>query len=120
MSQQSDMLAALLAAPPEAQTRYPPNSRYHGLPARSRTLPDGRLVTHLVPRVLPDPARMTLLAVHAVRPLDRCDKLAAAYLGDPLLDWRIADANSHGILDDLTGEPGRRLRIAVSEGRGGT
>ncbi len=118
MSQQSDMLAALLAAPPEAQTRYPPNSRYHGLAARSRTLPDGRIVTHLVPRVLPDPAAMTLLGVHAVRPLDRCDTLAAAWFGDPLLGWRIADANTRGIPDELTQIPGRRLRIAISEGGG--
>lgn len=118
MSQQSDMLAALLAAPPEAQTRYPPNSRYHGLAARSRTLPDGRVVTHLVPRVLPDPAAMTLLAVHPVQPLDRCDKLAAQYFGDPLLGWRIADANTRGIPDELTQIPGRRLRISVSEGGG--
>lgn len=120
MDHQSDLLSALLAAPPEAQMRYPPNSRYHGLPARSRTLPDGRLVTHLVPRVLPDPDGMTLLAVHAVQPLDRCDTLAATFFGDPLLGWRIADANTRGIPDDLTRVPGRRLRIAVPEGGGGT
>lgn len=118
MVQQSDMLAALLAAPPEAQTRYPVNSRYYGLPARTRILADGREATYLVPRILPDPAALTLLAVHVVAPLERTDTLAARYFGDPLTNWRIADANGRGIPDELTTTPGRRLRIAIAEGGG--
>ena len=116
MTLQADALAALLAAPPEAQTRYPPNSRYFGLPARSRTLADGRTATYLVPRILPDPAAMTLLTTHVVRPLDRTDTLAAQYFADPLVNWRIADANGRGIPEELTATPGRRLRIAIAEG----
>lgn len=116
MSQQADALAALLAAPPEAQTRYPPNSRYHGLPARTRKLADGRDATYLVPRILPDPAAMTLLTTHLVAALDRTDTLAARYFSDPLVGWRIADANGRGIPEDLTAQPGRRLRIAIAEG----
>lgn len=119
MSQQSDMLAALLAAPPEAQTRYPPNSRYHGLPARTRKLADGREATYLVPRVLPDPEKMTVLATHVVAPLDRTDTLAARYFSDPLVGWRIADANGRGIPEQLTALPGRRLRIAIADGGAG-
>lgn len=109
-------LAALIAAPPEDQTRYPPNSRYHGLPARRRSLPDGREARYLVPRVLPDPAAMTAIATHVVAPLDRTDLLAARYFGDPILSWRIPDANGRGLPEELTATPGRRLRIAVSEG----
>ena len=119
MAQHSDMLATLLAAPPERQTRYPPNSRYHGLPARTCRLADGRDATYLVPRILPDPAAMTLLAFHVVAPLERTDTLAARYFGDPLTNWRIADANGRGIPEDLTTTPGRRLRIAIAEGSSG-
>lgn len=119
MPAQADMLAALLAAPPEAQTRYPPNSRYFGLAARARLLADGREATYLVPRVLPDPAAMTLLGFHVVAPLDRTDRLAARYFSDPLTNWRIADANVCQIPEELTATPGRRLRIAIAEGGGG-
>ena len=112
----AEILEALLAAPPQEQTRYPPNSRYHGLGARTRTLPDGRQATYLVPRVLPDPRAMTQIGAHVVRPGDRTDTIAARYLGDPLASWRIADANARTIPAALTAEPGRRLRIALPEG----
>jgi len=118
MASRQDALAALVAAPPQEQTRYPANSRYFGLPARVRRLPDGREATWLVPRVLPDPAQMTDLAVHTVAPLDRTDLLAARYFGDPLVSWRIADANGRGLPEELTRNPGTRLRIAVPDGMG--
>ena len=113
-----DALAALIAAPPQEQTRYPASSRYFGLPARVRTLPDGREATYLVPRVLPNPGRMTEIATHIVAPLDRTDLLAARYFGDALASWRIPDANGRGIPEELTGTPGVRLRIAVQDGTG--
>ena len=118
MSTNQDALAALIAAPPQEQTRYPPSSRYFGLPAGTRTLPDGREATYLVPRVLPDPAKMTDIAVHTVAPLDRTDLLAARYFADPLASWRIPDANGRGIPEELTQVPGTRLRIAVADGSG--
>lgn len=118
MVSQTDMLAALLAAPAQDQTRYPPNSRYHGVKARTRTLPDGRQATYLVPRIPPDPAEMSVLAIHTVVALERTDTLAERYFGNALVSWRIGDANGRGIPEELMQTPGRRLRIAVPNGGG--
>ena len=42
----------------------------------------------------------------------------ARYFGDPLVSWRIADANGRGLPEELTRIPGTRLRIAVPDGMG--
>ena len=47
---------------------------------------------------------------------DRLDNLAATYLGDPELFWRIADANNAMRAAELTDEIGRALRITLPEG----
>lgn len=47
---------------------------------------------------------------HTARVSDRLDLLAAAYLGDPHLFWRIADANPALDLDRVV-DPGRPLDI---------
>jgi hypothetical protein len=56
-----------------------------------------------------------------VRDGDRIDRMSAQYLGDPLLYWRICDAN--GVLrpDELTEIAGFSLRITLPAGvAGGT
>lgn len=96
--------------------QFPPNSRYHGLPTRTRTLPGGKTVTHLARRFVPPPERFSLLQEHVVVEDDRLDNLAARYLGDPELFWRLADANNAMRPQALTDEIGRRLRITLPEG----
>lgn len=118
MNDSANMLAALIAAPPEEQTRFPPTSRYFGVAARTRTLPDGREATHLVPRVMPAEDSFNVLAVHIVVPPERTDTLAAQYFGDAQSWWRIADANAPRIPEELTLEPGTEVTIAVSEEAG--
>jgi hypothetical protein len=42
---------------------------------------------------------------------DRPDKLAARTLGEPLLYWRVADANAVAQAADLTATPGARVLV---------
>lgn len=95
---------------------FPPNSRYHGLATKTYETADGRTVVHLARRLVPPPERFSLLQEHVVAEGDRLDNVAARYLGDPELFWRLADANNAMRPADLTLEVGRRLRITLPEG----
>jgi hypothetical protein len=106
--------ALLLAG--AAANRFPPNSRYHGLPMATTTLSDGRQVVYLRRRFVPRPEALALLYEVRVAQGDRLDNLAAAHLGDPELFWRICDANAAMRPDELTEEVGRELRITLSAG----
>jgi nucleoid-associated protein YgaU len=97
-----------LAGPPEPG--YPPNSRYAGTGTVTRTLPDGRTVTYLRRRLVPQPEEFAVESEPEVAAHDRLDTLAAAAWGDSRLWWRIADANGAVDPDDLL-EPGSRVRI---------
>lgn len=98
---------------------FPANSRYVDTPTTILTLEDGTEIAYLCPRILPDPARFTIVAEHVVTEGDRLDNIAAVTLGDPELAWRIADASRAMNPSDLTREVGRRLIIALPEGIGG-
>ncbi|MGW2253955.1 hypothetical protein ACWCXH_27735 [Kitasatospora sp. NPDC001660] len=93
-----------------------PTSRYHGLPTATWTSPDGRPVTYVRRRFLPQPDDLAFVAEQVVAPGDRLDRVAARQYGDPEQAWRIADANRAMWPEDLTAVPGRRLRIALPYG----
>lgn len=110
----SPLLAALMARTGGAPA-LPANSRYAGLPVRTITGADGRPVAFLARRLVPPPERFATVQVHAMGAGERLDQVAAAKLGDPLLAWRLADAN--GALDPAELERrGVRLRITLPEG----
>ncbi|MER6347909.1 hypothetical protein ACWC10_03890 [Streptomyces sp. NPDC001595] len=92
---------------------FEPTSRYHRIPTATHTLPDGRTVTHLRRRLLPQPERLAPVGEHVVVAGDRLDRIAARWYGDPEQSWRIADANRAVRPEDLTAVPGRRLRITL-------
>jgi hypothetical protein len=96
--------------------RYPANSRYYGIAFVTVTLPDGREVRCLERRFVPDPSRLAAARLHEVVDGDRLDLLAATYLADPELGWRIADANRAMRPADLTATQGRKLRIPLPDG----
>ncbi|WP_369387696.1 hypothetical protein AB5J72_08825 [Streptomyces sp. CG1] len=100
----------------QATTAYPRSSRYYGLGTARFREADGQEVTYLRRRLLPDPEGMADLTTHTVSTGDRPDLLAARYLGNAEQWWQIADANS--VLDprELTGEPGRQIRITLPSG----
>ena len=62
-------------------------------------------------RFIAAPEGVPVAAVHVVTDMERPDLLGARYLGDPLLYWRIADANAVVDPHELTDTPGRRVVI---------
>lgn len=78
------------------------NSRYASTPTEQTTTPDGRTVTSVVLRKLPpqpgDP--------YVVKHNDRLDLIADDQLSDGTTFWRIADANTSLIANDLVADPG--------------
>lgn len=97
---------------------FPPNSRYNNVPLLTHRFPDGREVACLGRRFIPHAERFTALGSHQVVAGDRLDRLAARYLGDPELYWRLCDANGALRPDALVEAIGRSLRIALPEGVG--
>jgi hypothetical protein len=95
---------------------FPPNSRYASTPTVTVTLPDGRVVVCLLRRFLPDTSALATMTTHITSSGERLDTVAAQFLGDPALWWRVADANPATIPPDATLEPGITLRITFPEG----
>jgi nucleoid-associated protein YgaU len=82
-------------------------SRYEKVGAYSLTTADGRAVSALRIRFIPDtPAGF----LHIFTADERLDLLAATFYGNPEKFWLIADANPEMDPEDLL-EPGRQLRI---------
>jgi hypothetical protein len=114
----SDPFQSLLQALPLAATLFPPGSRYSLIATAKLETADGETIIYLRRRFVPQPERFALLQEHGVTQGDRLDNLAAQYLGDPQLFWRICDANRALRPDELT-EPdriGQPLRITLPEG----
>jgi hypothetical protein len=113
-----DPLQALLQVGARANL-FPPSSRYHGAETAEWLAPDGKMIAYLRRRFVPAPEQLAQLAEHTVEQGDRLDNLAARYLGDPELFWRLCDANAALRPDELTEEVGRRLRITLPAGMPG-
>jgi hypothetical protein len=111
----NDAIQTLLANAVRAG-QFPPNSRYQSTPTARLRRPDGTEVLYLRRRFVPGADRFSTLLEHRVVEGDRLDNLAAQYLGDPELFWRLGDANNAMRPDDLLAEVGRRLRITLPEG----
>ncbi len=111
----NDPMQALLQVSARANV-FPPNSRYHGIDTTTLATVEGRTIVYLKRRFVPPPERFALLQEHAVAQGERLDHIAAQYLGDPELFWRLCDANAAMRPDEITETPGRRLRITLPEG----
>ena len=99
-----------------ANDAFPPGSRYHDVEVAKLEVPDGRRIAYVRRRFVPPAASFALLREHVVRSGERLDTIAALHLGDPEQFWRIADANGAIAPEQLTDEPGRRLRITLPAG----
>lgn len=112
MTSPTDAMAAAVPSP----TAYPRTSRYYGVDSAVHVSADGRRIPFLRRRLLPRAESFVTIAEHVVNDGDRADLLADRYFGDAETWWRIADANP--VLDprELTGDPGRRLRITLPQG----
>ena len=116
MNEALRQLESLLSQTTTSAPRFPPNSRYHVTPTARLTAADGRVIAYLRRRFVPPPEGYALLREYAVVQDDRLDRLAAEYLGDPDLFWRLCDANRAIRPDELTQVVGRRLCITLPEG----
>lgn len=115
----TDPIQAILQFQAKA-AQFPPNSRYHGNETATLVADDGTTIVYLRRRLVPSPERFALLQEHTVIEGDRLDNLAANYLGDPELFWRICDANAAMRPGELVETAGRKLRITLPEGIPGT
>lgn len=103
----SPLLAALMART-GGGPNLPPNSRYVGLPTQTFG-PDGHHTVYLARRFVPQPDRFSVIQSHTMAPEERLDQVSTTTYGDPLLAWRLADAN--GALDPAELE--RRSRVIL-------
>ena len=97
-------------------TLFAPNSRYAGSDTMTLQSPQGISVIYLARRFLPPADSLQLLQEHTVTEGERLDNIAAQYMGDPTLFWRLCDANDAMRPDELTETIGRTLRVTLPEG----
>lgn len=98
----------------QATSKFGANSRYLGVETTTLTSTDGETIAYLRRRFLPNPDRMVTTGSHSVSQGERLDLMAAAFLGDPELYWRIVDANPVLNPSDLEGV-GVNVRLALPE-----
>ena len=109
-------LAALVQSAIGTGAPNNPSSRYYGSGVEQMTLPDGTVVAYLSRRIIPQTTIWTQTQNYSVAAGDRLDNLAARYLGDPILFWMLADANSAFDPDRVTSEPGEQILIPLVSG----
>lgn len=112
----TDPLKALLDAGVLKTSTFPDNSRYHGVEITTLEQPGGEPIAHLKRRFVPPPERFSVIREHIVVEGDRVDNLAAQYLGDPELYWRLCDANVVMHPEELTEVVGAKVAITLPEG----
>ena len=108
----TDPVQLLIDAGAIPSSPFGPQSRYNGVPLGVLPGPAGEPgIAYVRRRFIPAPSTNGVAAVHRVAGHDRQDLLAATYLGDVLLYWRIADANAVVDPHELTDTLGRRIVI---------
>ncbi len=112
----NDPIKALLEAGVLSSNTFPQNSRYHGVEIAAFEQDNREPVPYLKRRFVPPAEQFAMLHDHTVVEGDRVDNLAARYLGDPELYWRLCDANGVIRPDDLTRTTGARVAITLPAG----
>lgn len=111
-----DPVQAMLAQTSLKNTLFSPSSRYYGIGTLNYVTPQRTTIVYIQRRFVPPPENFQLLQQRTVTQGERLDNLAAQFLGDPTLFWRLCDANNAMRPDDLTETPGRVLRITLPDG----
>lgn len=91
------------------------NSRYYTIANARYVSSTGQTIIYKRRRFLPQGQNLPLLTNVKVTDGDRLDLIAAKTLGNPVLFWRIADANNGMNPVELTEKPGRELRVAIPQ-----
>lgn len=113
-------LAALLSLGVVRANPFPANSRYASVATAALETSDGRTITYLRRRFVPQPGSLASTGEYTVAQGDRLDNLANQFFGDPELFWRICDGNGAIRPEELTEEEGRTLLITLPEGLPGS
>lgn len=87
------------------------NSRYYHVANAKCELVGGRTIVYKQRRFLPRTSTDTCFGLVRVRPGDRPDLIAGRALGDPLLHWRLADANNVLSPNQLSTTAGAELDV---------
>lgn len=111
----TDPVQAMLAQTSLQRSLFQANSRYYGLATATFETPDGP-VTYVKRRFVPQPEQFQVIQTHTVEQGERLDNIAAQYLGDPTLFWRLCDANRVFKSWVLTETLGRTLNITMPMG----
>lgn len=112
----NDPLKALLDAGALNTSKFPDNSRYHSVAITTLEQNDEEGIAYLQRRFVPPAEHFAVIQEHTVVEGDRVDNLAAHYLGDPELYWRLCDANGVMRPDELTKTAGSKVVITLPEG----
>jgi hypothetical protein len=98
---------------------FGPSSRYANVAIARYQVSIDESVPYVLRRFVPQGRDIPLATRHLVLAGDRIDLLAAHYLGDAELHWRVADANLATDMLELTAAAGARLAIPLPPGTGG-
>jgi hypothetical protein len=112
----TDPIQAMLAQASLQRNLFTSTSRYYGMDTETLTTADGTIIIYLKRRFLPSLDSFQLLQEHTVTQGERLDNIAAKFLGDPELFWRIADANGAMRPEDLVQTVGTILKITLPQG----
>jgi hypothetical protein len=115
----NDPVQMLIAAGAIPASPFGPSSRYAKVAIGRYQVSTDESVPYVLRRFVPQGRDIPLVTRHMVRAGDRVDVIAAHYLGDAELHWRIADANLATDLLDLTASPGTRIAIPFAPGTAG-
>jgi hypothetical protein len=113
----TDIVQQLIDAGAIPSAPFVAQSRYNGVPlAVLQRRPESPRIPYVLRRFIPAPSTLAIAVRHVVSALERPDLLSARYFGDPLLYWRIADANAVVDPNELTDALGRRVAIPQPPG----
>jgi hypothetical protein len=112
----TDPVQAMLAQASLQRNLFTSTSRYYGMDTETLTTTDGTIIIYLRRRFLPSLDSFQLLQEHTVTQGERLDNIAAKFLSDPELFWRIADANGAMRPEDLVQTIGTILKITLPQG----
>jgi hypothetical protein len=116
----TDPVQLLIDAGAIPVTPFGPSSRYARVAiARYQASPLDPGVAYVLRRFVPRLRDIAVNRTHTVHAGDRVDVLAAHYLGDVELHWRIADASLAGDMLLVTATPGDRIVIPAPPGTAG-
>jgi hypothetical protein len=98
---------------------FGPSSRYANVAIARYQVSADESRPYVLRRFVPQARDIALATRHLVLAGDRIDMIAAHYLGDAELHWRVADANLATDWLELTAAAGARLAIPLPPGTAG-